>query len=206
MANEESVNKQLWSRIDDMVNVKLTTLSKKKRFSLDKITDEVVIISDLTTREIHSIPKSVLEEAHNRLSTTGHITVEEIENEYAPHLGIFVGAILGRLPGVKKGNRPNELKVYPSDYVIQNGMVSKRNDLLDYVKADGRICPNPKEWNVLWEMLPDKQQFGSSWEPPLPLILAAWLETPHFRKEARLNEHIHPIMVSLMKWMLICEG
>ena len=61
--------------------------------------------------------------------------------------------------------------------------------LLDYVCQKGRICPNPQEWQELWEMLPDKQQVGLGWNPPLPLILAAWSEPAMF-KEMRLEVHI----------------
>jgi hypothetical protein len=68
-------------------------------------------------------------------------------------------------------------------------MQDKLDSLLEYVKAEGRICPNPQEWNALWEMLPDKQRVGSGWNPPPPLILAAWSEPAMF-KMLRLEEHI----------------
>lgn len=64
-------------------------------------------------------------------------------------------------------------------------------DLFEYVKADGRICPNPPEWNKLWELLPDKKRVGLGWEPSAPLILAAWWDTPYLAKILRLEEHIH---------------
>ena len=62
--------------------------------------------------------------------------------------------------------------------------------LLEYVKAEQRVCPMPVRWNELWEMLPGRQRRGSSWEPPPPLILAAWWDTPSFFKMERLAEHI----------------
>lgn len=62
--------------------------------------------------------------------------------------------------------------------------------LLDYVKAEGRICPQPQEWNALWEMLPDSHRVGSGWEPALPLILGAWWHTSSLEKMIRLQEHI----------------
>jgi len=43
----------------------------------------------------------------------------------------------------------------------------------------------------LWEMLPDRTQIGAGWEPPPPLILAAWHEAPAMSKMLRLAEHIH---------------
>ncbi|MBP6177424.1 MAG: hypothetical protein KA473_08310 [Anaerolineales bacterium] len=70
-------------------------------------------------------------------------------------------------------------------------MNEKLEALLEYVKADGRICPMPDYWNQLWEMLPDKKRVGVSWEPSLPLILAAWWDTPYLAKILRFHEHIH---------------
>jgi hypothetical protein len=40
-------------------------------------------------------------------------------------------------------------------------------------------------------MLPDRKHIGAGWEPPLPLILAAWHETSAMSKMLRLAEHIH---------------
>ena len=65
----------------------------------------------------------------------------------------------------------------------------KLTGLLEYVRADGRVCPNPQEWQALWEMLPDKKRVGAGWAPPLPLILAAW-SGPALTKILRLEEHI----------------
>lgn len=62
--------------------------------------------------------------------------------------------------------------------------------LLAYASADGRVCPNPQEWQALWDMLPDKKRVGQSWEPPPPLILTAW-SLPALPKIIRLKEHIH---------------
>ena len=69
-------------------------------------------------------------------------------------------------------------------------MNEKLEALIEYVKSDGRICPMPDCWNHLWEILPDKKQVGSGWEPSLPLILAAWSDTPHLAKILRFHEHI----------------
>jgi hypothetical protein len=67
----------------------------------------------------------------------------------------------------------------------------KLKDLLEYVKTDGRICPNPPEWNTLWKMLPDRKRVGLGWEPPVPLILSAWWNSSHLEKILRLDQHIH---------------
>jgi hypothetical protein len=53
--------------------------------------------------------------------------------------------------------------------------------LLDYVRAEGRICPMPDRWIQLFDLLgPDA---------PPPLILAAW-HVPALWKALRLDEQI----------------
>jgi hypothetical protein len=63
-------------------------------------------------------------------------------------------------------------------------------DLLEFVRQNNRVCPQPQRWNELWEMLPERRRVGQGWEPALPLILAAWWDTPILLKILRLREHI----------------
>lgn len=62
--------------------------------------------------------------------------------------------------------------------------------VLAEAQKNGRICPQPKQWQELYEMLPNKKRKGQSWEPALPLILAAWCDASEISKVARLREHI----------------
>ncbi len=39
-------------------------------------------------------------------------------------------------------------------------------------------------------MLPNRKRDGADWQPALPLILAAWHDTPAMLKMLRLAEHI----------------
>lgn len=64
------------------------------------------------------------------------------------------------------------------------------SEVIQEVEKDGRVCPAPDKWHELWEMLPDKKRKGSGWEPPLPLILTAWNDTPIISKKIRIREHI----------------
>lgn len=45
-------------------------------------------------------------------------------------------------------------------------------------------------WNTLWEMLPGRLRVGDGWQPALPLILAAWWDTPALQKHLRFLEHL----------------
>jgi hypothetical protein len=62
--------------------------------------------------------------------------------------------------------------------------------LIAYCRENSRVCPLPAVWNRLWEMLPGRTRVGSGWQPPPPLILAAWHDTPAMSKMLRLAEHI----------------
>ena len=44
----------------------------------------------------------------------------------------------------------------------------------------------------MWEKLKDKERVGSAgWNPPVPLILAAWWDSSDNSKKHRLIEHIN---------------
>ncbi len=64
------------------------------------------------------------------------------------------------------------------------------DELIAYCRENNRVCPQAKRWHELWEMLPDRRRIGHGWEPSLPLILAAWHDTPAVSKMLRLAEHI----------------
>jgi hypothetical protein len=58
-----------------------------------------------------------------------------------------------------------------------------------YCSANKRAIPS--DWQKFYELLADKKQKPSGgWEPPLPLILAAWHETMPIEKQLRFKEHI----------------
>ena len=63
-------------------------------------------------------------------------------------------------------------------------------ELLALIQTNNRVCPLPQRWQQLYEMLPNKRRVGNGWEPSLPLILAAWNDTPALSKMQRLREHI----------------
>lgn len=61
--------------------------------------------------------------------------------------------------------------------------------LWTYCTAQNRIIP--RDWNRLYNLLHNKRQkAGGGWEPPLPLILAAWDEAMPIEKQLRFKEHI----------------
>jgi len=68
-------------------------------------------------------------------------------------------------------------------------MVTLKQTLREAQK-NNRICPQPQKWNELYKLLPNKKRKGSGWEPSVPLILAAWWDTPDISKMLRLREHL----------------
>jgi hypothetical protein len=63
-------------------------------------------------------------------------------------------------------------------------------NLVAYCRENDRVCPLPPLWNRLWGMLPARSRVGAGWQPPPPLILAAWHDTPATLKMRRLAEHV----------------
>jgi hypothetical protein len=62
--------------------------------------------------------------------------------------------------------------------------------LLAYCSANSRVCPQPQRWNELYQMLPETHRKGMGFEPPVPLILAAWWEASDRQKKERLKVHL----------------
>ena len=63
-------------------------------------------------------------------------------------------------------------------------------EVMEYCRANSRICPMPQQWNRLWEMLPGSDRVTSGLRPPSPLILGSWRESSPNMKMRRLAEHI----------------
>jgi hypothetical protein len=63
-------------------------------------------------------------------------------------------------------------------------------ETLAVCQSSDRVCPQPQRWNQLYELLPGRTLVGAGWEPPLPLILGAWWDTPDMSKFSRLRVHI----------------
>ena len=63
--------------------------------------------------------------------------------------------------------------------------------LIAYCSENRRVVPLPQIWMKLYDQLPDRRQRPSGgWEPPVPLILAAWHHTSNLDKKLRLHEHL----------------
>lgn len=69
-------------------------------------------------------------------------------------------------------------------------MGQKLKLLLEYATAENRICPQPQQWEDLWEMLPNRKRAGSGWNPSVPLILGAWWHASDRDKSERFHQHI----------------
>jgi hypothetical protein len=63
-------------------------------------------------------------------------------------------------------------------------------ELIEYSSANNRVCPLPYLWNELWKMIPERKETVNGWEPPAPLILGAWYNTPASLKILSLTDQI----------------
>ena len=65
------------------------------------------------------------------------------------------------------------------------------DSLWTYCTKNNRMVPVPQEWAELHSMLANRRQKPSGgWEPPAPLILAAWNCTTPIEKQMRFQEHV----------------
>lgn len=63
--------------------------------------------------------------------------------------------------------------------------------LLAYCLTGRRVALMPERWSELFQMLRNTRQKPSGgWEPPLPLILAAWHHSLPLEKKLRFKEHL----------------
>jgi hypothetical protein len=70
-------------------------------------------------------------------------------------------------------------------------MKAALNDLLAYCRLNGRVCPQPRKWQALYELLPERRQVGAGYVPSAPLILGGWWYSSDAAKQERLSLHIH---------------
>ena len=61
--------------------------------------------------------------------------------------------------------------------------MSELEELLEFCRIDGRVCPTPQRWAEVFEKIASSA--GRSEIPP-PLILAAWWHTSDSEKRERL--------------------
>lgn len=87
----------------------------------------------------------------------------------------YAATVPAALQGVPKAPARRELSV--AEVIVE----ARRNN---------RVCPKPARWQQLYDMLAGKKQSGAGWEPPPPLVDAAWLGTPSIPKRMCLREHI----------------
>jgi len=67
--------------------------------------------------------------------------------------------------------------------------VSKKlEELIEFMTQDDRICPQPKQWTVLWELML-RHEKGEG-KPGPSLVLAAWHATTDLDKRVRFKEHL----------------
>jgi len=79
---------------------------------------------------------------------------------------------------------------------------SELTKLLNYCQSDGRVCPFPNEWQIVWNRLPgawnrlsaDKKRQSNNPKnnfPPTPLVLAGWNSSPNQQKRKHLLVQIY---------------
>lgn len=63
-------------------------------------------------------------------------------------------------------------------------------DVMVEARKNNRVCPLPARWQQLYDMLPGKTRSSAGWQPPPPLLGAAWNDTPSIPKRMCFREHL----------------
>ena len=94
---------------------------------------------------------------------------------------------------------PRYAKTQPSP-LTANGAPSKpaaraakainAEDVMVEARRNNRLCPQPAQWQRLYELLPDKAHGVRGWQPAPPVSEQAWAVTPSLAKRMCLRDHI----------------
>ncbi|MDB5872895.1 MAG: hypothetical protein JWQ07_2337 [Ramlibacter sp.] len=88
---------------------------------------------------------------------------------------------------------PAPLRATPAAPIGNTAPAAKRASIAEVMaeaRRNNRMCPQPVQWQQLYELLPDKKEGPRGWEPPQPLGGAAWAATPALAKRMCLRDHI----------------
>jgi hypothetical protein len=76
--------------------------------------------------------------------------------------------------------------VPPRDYTFDS-----LDALWEFCTANNRLVPKPPQWTQLYGILKNTHQnLSGGWEPPLPLVLAAWHHSKPLEKQLRFKEQL----------------
>lgn len=102
---------QVWNEIRKLKGRTLKTMDRRKPFTIVAITDETVTVLPQSTGKERPISRAGIENAFRHLMVNGHLTLAEIENDFAPRNPVCVAAILVELPGVQYKLSPIHLSI-----------------------------------------------------------------------------------------------
>jgi hypothetical protein len=92
----------------------------------------------------------------------------------------------------KDGNQETVEPRLPQNTADMPSTDQTLDSLWTHCTARNRLVPMPAQWSTLYGMLKNTRQKPSGgWEPPLPLILAAWDGSMPIEKQLRFKEHLH---------------
>lgn len=104
----------------------------------------------------------------NRLGAPVHAIEVSPLSPYKPQMGMRAGW------------------VPPRDYTFNS-----LDALWEFCTNNNRLVPMPPQWSQLYGMLKNTcQKPSGEWEPPLPLVLAAWHHYKPIDKQLRFKEHL----------------
>jgi hypothetical protein len=73
---------------------------------------------------------------------------------------------------------------------METAVEEKLRSLLNYVSAEGRVCPMPRPWADLWNIVCRAAHKARAREPIPPRVLGSWWNTPKGQKMLAVREQL----------------
>lgn len=90
----------LWQHIHNLDGRSLETLEQRKRFRVLAVADSYLVIRPGEDGAERRIQRQTIESAWSRLARHGELSQDEIKSRFSSRNGVYIAAILSKLPNV----------------------------------------------------------------------------------------------------------
>jgi hypothetical protein len=102
--------KNIWNEIEYLKGQTLRTLARQKPFIIVAVSDKSITVMPLSTNKERPIQRAGIENAFQRLTSAGELTLADLEADFTPLNPVYTAAILAKMRGVKVYLKPTRLK------------------------------------------------------------------------------------------------
>lgn len=115
--------------------------------------------------------------------------VELLERRWLPALNQMARSV-GLAEDDVRDLTESAVEYFAHGPTVRVGTADRMDALIEYIQDGGRVCPMPKKWMEMYDLLGARTPTGGLRKPGVPLILAAWWDSSPSEKRQRLIEHL----------------